>query len=153
MNIEDNNIVTGPDGINVVINDNFEISPAFGLNPTIVKCFWCGEDINVRLMGRIRNDICDDVLAPDHMIFDYKPCPKCKELFSKGCTCVEVTNAPNANAYVSFPNTECYPTGSYTIIDKDFAEKIFKTNKPMVFIDSEDYRKIFKKEDQKNESE
>lgn len=147
--MDNKNIISGPDGIEVIVDNNIEISPAFGLNPTIIKCFWCMEDINVKLMGRIKNDICDDVVAPDHMILDYKPCPKCKQLFDKGCICIEITDKPNKNAYIPFPNTECYPTGSYTVLEKDFAEKIFKTKKPSVLINTEDYRKIFKSEDNK----
>ena len=67
--------------------DSIELSPKYGLNPTIKMCFYCGEESGeIAIMGRIREKGTDgrpvrgsDVEAPKHMFLDYQPCEKCKE--------------------------------------------------------------------------
>lgn len=36
-------------------NGSIELSPKYGVNPTIPVCFWCGKEKNeIALMGRVR---------------------------------------------------------------------------------------------------
>lgn len=62
------------------MNDSIKLSPKHGLNPSLVKCFWCGEDMGIALCGRLKGDI----EAPRAMITGYEPCDKCREYFSQG---------------------------------------------------------------------
>lgn len=67
--------------------DSIELSPKYGLNPTIKMCFYCGEESGeIAIMGRIRERGADgrpvknsDIEAPRQMLLDYQPCEKCKE--------------------------------------------------------------------------
>ena len=67
--------------------DSIELSPKYGLNPTIKMCFYCGEESGeIAIMGRIREKGANgkpvkdsDIEAPRQMLLDYQPCEKCKE--------------------------------------------------------------------------
>lgn len=60
---------------------DIKISPKFGLNPTIPKCFYCGEDKNeLIIVGRLP----DDQEAPKNAVWDKEPCDKCKGFMDVG---------------------------------------------------------------------
>lgn len=73
--------------------DSILLSPKHGLNPSIVKCFWCGKDIGIALMGKLKGD----VKAPKDIIESYMPCDECKEHFRQGILVAGVSNKPVVN--------------------------------------------------------
>jgi len=93
-----------------------EISKKYGANPSIQKCFWCGEDKGVVLFGRIRNKNNKDAEAPKHVITDYELCDKCKEYVGDNLMVIEVTDIPNETTNVPVKGdgaNEYYPTGRW----------------------------------------
>lgn len=70
--------------------DNILLSPKYGLNPSMVKCFWCGEDIGIALMGKLKGD----AEAPRSIIQSYEPCDKCKEYFKQGILVAGISSKP-----------------------------------------------------------
>ena len=85
-----------------------KLSQKHGLNPTIPKCFWCGQDKNeVALLGRLP----DDAEAPRNVVLDYEPCDVCKSARAKGITLIEVTE--------SGPSATCRPTGNWCVIKEE----------------------------------
>lgn len=63
-------------------------SPKHGVNPTILKCFWCEGDIGVALLGRLKGD----AEAPRETVLNLEPCDKCKAMFAKGVQAIEVSD-------------------------------------------------------------
>lgn len=69
------------------MSKGLRLSPEHGVNPTIPKCFLCGEDKNeIILMGKLKGD----VEAPRGAVFDYEPCDKCKEHMNQGVILISV---------------------------------------------------------------
>lgn len=70
--------------------DTIKISPKYGVNPTICKCFYCGKDKSIALVGHIKKTdkngyvINEDAEAPHEMIIDYEPCSECAEKMKNG---------------------------------------------------------------------
>ena len=136
-----------------------QLSPKYGLNPTIPVCFWCGEERGeIALMGRISrkkevrtawggtsNIVDGDIEAPMHMVLDYEPCEKCKEHMALGFTVMEATTSPNRVTNVQMQGG-VYPTGRYVVITMDAATRIFggiDTSKKKAFVDAEVFRQLF----------
>lgn len=70
---------------------SIRISPKHGLNPSICKCFWCGQAKNeLALLGRLRGD----TEAPGTIIADMVPCDTCQENMAKGIALLAVTDKP-----------------------------------------------------------
>ena len=89
------------------------VSPKHGVNPTLVTCFWCGEERgDIALLGRISMDGNDDAEAPRHVVIDYEPCDTCKERMSKGITVIECDDETEE------------PTGSWVVVSEAFVEKL-----------------------------
>ena len=78
------------------MSKSIKLSKEHGVNPSILKCFWCGEDIGVALLGALPND----AKAPHQIVCDYTPCDACIELMSQGITVMEVSNGTYTGAYV-----------------------------------------------------
>lgn len=64
------------------------LSPKHGVNPSLLKCFWCGKDKGVALLGRLKGD----AEAPREIIPDPEPCDACKAAMAKGVTLLEVSD-------------------------------------------------------------
>lgn len=67
-------------------NSNITLHPEHGLNPSMVKCFFCGEDKNeIALLGYNENQE-----APRYIVANYDPCEKCTTAWSKAVIFIEV---------------------------------------------------------------
>lgn len=96
-----------------------KISPKYGVNPTIPKCFFCLKEKNeVALLGKLKGD----KEAPRSCILDYEPCDNCKEIMNKGVTLLAVTDAPNVEGQP--PMGDKYPTGQFMVIKTEAAKRI-----------------------------
>lgn len=67
------------------------LSPKHGVNPSVTLCFWCGKEMGVALVGRIRKPEDNDAKAPRAACFDLEPCDECKANMAKGVHVVEAT--------------------------------------------------------------
>ena len=101
------------------------LSRKHGVNSSINKCFWCGEDKDLVLFGRLPND----AEAPMHTCIDYQPCDKCKSNWDRGITLIECATTPQHNNQPPL-QTDAYPTGAYSVITEDAFKRIFDVNVP-----------------------
>jgi len=108
------------------MSNSIKLSPKYGINPTIPRCFFCGKDKpEIALLGRLPND----VEVPMHATIDYEPCDECKELMKKGITLIGVED----HAFDSRPpinvkdsNNAFYPTGSWIVLKEEAAKRILE---------------------------
>ena len=99
---------------------NIKMSPNHGVNPSMAKCFFCGESKGLVLLGKLPND----AKAPRECIVDYQPCEECTEHWKKGTPIIKCTAAP---VYDRPPIVDgVWPTGAWCVISNESAEKIFK---------------------------
>lgn len=103
---------------------SIRLSEKHGVNPTLCKCFYCGESKGVALLGKLP----DDAEAPRECVMDYEPCDECKEKFSKGVLCIETTTeTPKDNRpCISKTPTELYPTGKYLVLTSEGISRMFQ---------------------------
>lgn len=94
--------------------DSIKLSPKHGVNPSILVCFWCEEEIGVALLGKLPKD----AEAPEKVSASYYPCDKCKEKFSKGILLFEAIREEG----------RVIPTGRYMIVSEEAFTKIDETN-------------------------
>lgn len=131
-------------------NGSIEISPKYGVNPTIPICFWCGKEKNeIALMGRVRKKdtrntaygtrstrvVDNDVEMPMHMVLNYEPCDCCMEQFSKGVQLIECNQRPvdERPALSKDENgNSVYPTGRHLVMIPEAAQRIFNVDTSML---------------------
>lgn len=95
---------------------SIRLSKKHGVNPTIPKCFFCGEDKNeVLLLGHLKGD----VEAPRGAVFNMEPCDKCREYMEKGVILISVDEAKSA----SDPKNP-YRTGGWCVVSDDFISRV-----------------------------
>lgn len=92
--------------------DGIRLHPKHGLNPTIPRCAWCGEDKNeVALLGsKYKGE------APMHMVIDDVPCEKCQAQMDKGITLFEAAMGIDGKPH---------RTGRFVVITEDAARRVF----------------------------
>ena len=94
------------------------LSKKYGANPTICKCFFCGKDKYIALLGHIGGHG-KDLEAPMSCVMDYEPCDECQEQMSKGVTLIEATEkpaAPNMPSVRTEDGREMYPAGRMLVL-------------------------------------
>lgn len=98
---------------------NIPLSPKYGVNAAIPKCFFCGGDKDeLALMGRLKGDI----EAPKNLMLDYEPCEKCKAAFSQGILMLGVApSMPDSRPPIA---EGLYPTGAYVVATEEFVRQI-----------------------------
>ena len=108
---------------------SIKLSPKYGVNPTMGRCMWCGEPTNeIAMLGRLKGD----VEAPKYSVLSYKPCDKCKEIWSQGVALIECT--PNEFEDGRPPFTKdsngepVYPTGHLFVIRPEAVSNLFHTD-------------------------
>lgn len=62
------------------------LSPQHGVNPSVGICFYCLEESDLLLFGKLPGDI----EAPRRNIWHMDPCSKCKALMDRGIILIEV---------------------------------------------------------------
>lgn len=126
---------------------NIRISENHGLNPTVQICAWCGKNMGVLILGKLK----DDVEAPRQMILDYEPCDECKKLWGKGVCVIEVEcgNGKGKTHISIHPDGRyLYPTGAHVVVTKEYFDELYKGAKPGVdstaLMPAEHFQEIFK---------
>lgn len=113
------------------MSNSIKISPKHGVNPTIPVCFYCGEPKNeIALLGKIGGRG-EDLEAPKHLVIDYEPCDKCKEMWQQGVPLVEAVssyyikdNRPPIQEDKA-TGTLLYPTGRCVVLKIEAARRLF----------------------------
>lgn len=118
---------------------SIRLSEKYGVNPTVQKCFWCGGDIGVALLGKLKGDR----EAPRELVLDYSLCTECEEKKKKYIHIVEALHEPN---YQNQPEIQkdLWPTGRNlwikdaafsNIIHGELAENVIKARVALVSSD------------------
>lgn len=102
----------------------------YGVNPTIAKCFLCGEAKNeIALLGSAFPEE-----APMYMVLDVEPCEKCREKYLKiGVLLAEAERREN-----HFGKIDYYPNGKFLVIKDEAFKKVFNREIPprkIVFVE------------------
>jgi len=114
------------------------VSRNFGVNPSIVTCFFCQQPKNeVALLGHmsaaratkmlgpdITNQLHgyeDDVEAPHNITLDREPCDKCKEYMKKGVLLISVDEQHSPD------RDNPYRTGGWVVVTEDFIKRVCKS--------------------------
>ena len=106
------------------MSDSIRLSEKYGVNPSLIKCIFCGEAKGIAFMGKLKGD----KEAPRECIMDYEPCDKCKEKFSQGVTLIGVQESPIMPGMPPISTQEgkdLYPTGSVVVLKEEAAQRIF----------------------------
>ena len=125
------------------------LSPEHGLNPTITKCFYCGKDTGIALMGKITAKkttknawgnsctVLEDQKAPRYAVVDYEPCDECRALFEQGILILEVVDHPidEGQPPIHPKNPNCFPTGRHVILRRESVdnEEVLKAGRSVMW--------------------
>ena len=117
---------------------SIRLSDKHGVNPSVTRCFFCGEDISIALFGRLK----DDAEAP-RTILDPDPCDKCKGLIADGVFLIEVDEAKTSDM------KNPWRTGRLCVLRDEAIRRIFDEEsaeaackKRVAFIEIEAYEAI-----------
>jgi hypothetical protein len=89
------------------MENSIRLHKEFGVNPTILKCFLCGEDKNeIALLGASYKG-----QAPMHMCIDQTPCDKCKEYMKQGVILISVRDGESGS--------DPYRTGGWCVVKRE----------------------------------
>lgn len=113
--------------------DSITLSEKHGLNPSIIKCFVCGEDVGIALVGRLK----DDAEAPRECMTG-ELCDKCKDLIDKqkGAFILEVINDTKED------EKNPYRTGRLVGISKEAKER-WNIASPIVYMHKQLFSQMF----------
>lgn len=107
---------------------SIKLSKKHGVNPTVCKCFFCGEDKAIALLGHIGDyRKGEDIEAPRECVMDYEPCDKCQENMNKGVTLIEVSDTQPQDrrpAMKAQGDQEVYPLGGWCVIKPEVFSRI-----------------------------
>ena len=115
------------------------ISEKHGLNPSISKCFYCGEDKGIILFGKTKGD----QKAPHYGVFDREPCSSCQKFMEEGIILISVRDGERGK-------TEPHRSGKFVVIKREaFLPQIFPVelresikNKGCCFIEDSDWKQL-----------
>ena len=120
-------------------SDSIRISPKFGVNPALTKCFWCGKDTGVALLGRITGGKRGgDLEAPRYVFGGYEPCDECKEKMGMGVLMMEADSEPVSDGQPEMQNG-VWPTGRWVVLKKEAAERILNCTSDKAFCDRQTF--------------
>jgi len=101
------------------------LSQKHGLNPTIPRCFYCGEDKNEILLPGAKGDrlakelgYSDGEMPMRGLVFDKEPCNKCKEWMRQGIILISVDKLKTTDP------SNPYRTGKFMVIEDDAMRRI-----------------------------
>ena len=87
---------------------NIELSEKHGVNPTLVLCFWCGEERgDIACLGKLPGD----KEAPRRCVVDYTPCDSCQEKMNRGITIIE-------------NDKDNKPTGRWCVVKEEWVDNV-----------------------------
>lgn len=108
----------GKDEMSKKKDKGIQLSPKHGVNPTLLKCFWCGGDMGLALLGKLKGD----AEAPRETCLNLEPCDACKAKFKQGVQLIEVTDdgsrfkGNNAFALKGNDGHVHWPTGRFAVL-------------------------------------
>lgn len=129
------------------MSDSIRLSEKHGVNPSILRCFICGEDIGIAIMGRLPGD----KEAPMNII-NGEMCDKCKKKIEDGY--VAIVEASNVNTdEKSIDIKDVKFTGRSVFARKEIFNKYLNTSKGVVFCDKSAMDNLLSKANKSDDSE
>lgn len=122
------------------MNKGIRLSEKYGVNPSMLTCFYCGETTGIALLGKISNKNNHDVEAPRYVCNSIEPCDACKEKYKDYVLMVEAKNSDSKNPQ---------PTGRWFALKKEVLNPAYR-NSPVAFMLEADFNQVlndFNKED------
>lgn len=93
------------------------LHPEFGLNPTIPRCFFCGQDKNeIVLVGAASRE----QMPPTGVCFDKRPCDKCAECMKHGVILISARKAATKD-----DEADPYRTGGWVVMADEGVRRVF----------------------------
>ena len=127
------------------------LSREHGLNPTIPKCWFCGEDKNEILLPGVKGDRIarklgySDGQMPIHgLVFDKHPCDKCQQWMQQGIILISVDERKSIDAQ------NPYRTGKFCVIKDDAMRRLLDVDIPEG-LDEETHKRLLKQQRQNGE--
>lgn len=99
------------------------ISEKHGVNPSMMMCFYCGEEYAIALPGRLRTEADPDAEAPRSAVWDMDPCPRCKEYMKQGIILISVRDGEKGN--------NPHRTGKFAVVKEEALRRIINSGHPM----------------------
>ena len=113
--------------------DSIRISKKYGVNPSMMTCFYCGEVTSIALMGKLPGD----VEAPRQCCCSIEPCEKCAEKYKDYVLMVEAKSSDPKNPQ---------PTGRWFALKKEVLNPAYR-NSPVAFMLEQDFNQILNQGD------
>lgn len=114
--------------------DSITLSPKYGLNSSLLKCFVCGKDAGIALLGKLKNDEKAPKEMTDKTIF----CNDCQNVINQdGLLVISVRDSESGD--------NPYRTGKMVGITKEAKNRIFKDIKTNIcYMEDSVFDKLFK---------
>jgi hypothetical protein len=89
--------------------NSIRLSEQHGVNPSLMQCFVCGEDVGVALLGKLPGD----EQAPHRICFgpNDEPCDKCKDHMKMGIILISVRDGEEGD--------NPYRTGGWCVVREE----------------------------------
>lgn len=107
---------------------SINLSPKYGVNPSVLHCFICGKETGVALLGKLKGD----VESPHNISDPNEICDDCKKELEKGKFILEIEDC--------FDKSRLKRTGRYVYIKKD---KLPYIKTPICFMEHLSFSKLF----------
>lgn len=108
--------------------DYINLSPKYGVNPSVLHCFICGKETGLALLGKLK----DDAEAPHDISNPNELCDDCKKALKKGKFILEVEDNSKKD--------NLKRTGRYVCIKKDALPDI---KSPICYMEHTVFSKLF----------
>ena len=108
--------------------DSINLSPKYGVNPSVLHCFICGKETGLALLGKLK----DDAEAPHDISNPNELCDDCKKALEKGKFILEVED----NSKEDNPKR----TGRYVCIKKEALPDIISS---ICYMEHAPFSKLF----------
>ena len=96
---------------------DIRISEKYGVNPSVMTCFFCGKADRIALLGHIRGRTGgEDLEAPRQAVYDQEPCPECKKLMEQGIIIIGVRDG-------EADEKNPYRTGQFIVVRESWFDK------------------------------
>ena len=99
-------------------------------------CFWCGQDKEEKFK---LSHVEEGTEVPKRLVFDYKPCNQCKELFGQGIQIIGTSHQPIVPTMFPIIKNEketLYPTGTTFVAPEQWVKDFLKANNHEEMIES-----------------
>lgn len=107
---------------------SINLSPKYGVNPSVLHCFICGKETGLALLGKLK----DDAEAPHDISNPNEICDDCKKALQEGKFILEVED----NSKENNPKR----TGRYVCIKKEALPDI---TSPICYMEHMPFSKLF----------